>query len=366
MGLNGKGFFIWKIKDCEAGNANAIASVAKASGYTHVLIKIADSTYPNNVDPITKADYCPPVVAALHAANIQVWGWHYVYGNGIPEAQMAVKRVKELGLDGYAIDAEVEYQDPGKEVEAAKFMNELRKGLHSLPIAICSFRFPTLHMNFPWKPFLDQCDYNMPQVYWEGAHDNAGAQLQRCVREFKAMSPYRPIVPVGPVYRANGWGATPSEIQDFLDTAKTLNLPAANFFTWDYKIKLKPLWDVVVAYNWKSGTAGDIARQYIDALNSHDPAKVAALYTTDAVHITAAQTIQGTAAIQNWFSTFMTQTVPSATFKLTSSNGDNTTIHFTWEASSSKGAIQNGNDTFGLLDGKVTYHYSHFTVKPKA
>ncbi|MGD0003536.1 MAG: nuclear transport factor 2 family protein [Anaerolineaceae bacterium] len=362
MGLKKKGFFIWKIKDSEGGNAKTIASVAKASGFTHVLIKIADSTYPNNVDPVTKADYCPPVVSALHAADIQVWGWHYVYGNGIPEAQTAVSRVKHLGLDGYVIDAEVEYQEPGKEVEAGKFMTELRKGLHNLPIALCSFRFPTLHMNFPWKPFLDQCDLNMPQVYWEGAHDNAGAQLQRCVREFQAMAPYRPIVPVGPVYRANGWGATPSEIKEFLDTAKTLNLQAADFFAWDYKIKLKPLWDVITAYNWAAGPLVDTAKMYIDALNTHDAAQVVSLYTPDAVHITASQTIQGTAAIQNWFTTFLTQTLPSASFKLTSSTGDETTRHFTWEASSPKGKIQNGNDTFGLLNGQVTYHYSYFTI----
>jgi hypothetical protein len=80
------------------------------------------------------------------------------------------------------------------------------------------------------------------------------------------------------------------------------------------------------------------------------------------VHITASQTIQGTAAIQNWFTTFLTQTLPSASFKLTSSTGDETTRHFTWEASSPKGKIQNGNDTFGLLNGQVTYHYSYFTI----
>jgi hypothetical protein len=361
--LKGKGFFIWKIKDCEGGNASAIASVAKTAGFSHVLIKIADGAYPNNVDPSTQADYCPPVVAALHSKGIQVWGWHYVYGNAIPEAKMAIHRIKELGLDGYAIDAEVEYQEPGRDVDAKRFMTELRNSLPHLPIAICSFRFPSLHGPFPWQAFLDKCDYNMPQVYWEGAH-NAGAQLQRCVREFKAMAPYRPIIPVGPVYRWNNWGATPQEMKEFLDTARTLNLPGINFFTWDYRIKLKPLWDVIAPYPWSGTPFQDISEQYITALNSHDANLVGALYSTDAVHITASSTIQGIVAIRAWFSNYFSKTLPNAVFKLTGFTGDTTKRHFTWEASSPSGKVLNGKDTFGLIGGAITYHYTSFTVSP--
>lgn len=361
MALKGKGFFIWKIPNCEGGNASAIATVAKAAGYSHVPIKIADGAYPNNVDPKTNADYCPAVVSALHAKGIQAWGWHYVYGNPKPEAQIAIHRIQELGLDGYIIDAEVEYQDPGKNVAAGIFMTELRKALPNLPIALCSFRYPSLHGQFPWKVFLDKCDYNMPQVYWQGAH-NAGAQLQRCVREFKAMTPVRPIIPTGPVYRADGWGATPAEILEFLDTAKSLNLPGVNFFTWDYRIKLKPLWDVIAPYKWTGSPFQDIPDKYIAGLNTHDATKVMELYTPDAVHITSVQTLQGTEAIRLWFSNFLSQTLPNATFKLTGSSGAGTERHFTWEASSTKGKVINGNDTFGLLDNLITYHYSYFTV----
>ena len=40
MALTGKGFMIWKIKDCEGGNADAIADVARRAGLSHVLIKV--------------------------------------------------------------------------------------------------------------------------------------------------------------------------------------------------------------------------------------------------------------------------------------------------------------------------------------
>jgi hypothetical protein len=81
MALTGKGFFIWKIRDCEGGSASAIASAAADAGLSHVLIKIADGMNQYNVDSTTGNDYVPAVVQALHAAGIQAWGWHYVYGS---------------------------------------------------------------------------------------------------------------------------------------------------------------------------------------------------------------------------------------------------------------------------------------------
>jgi hypothetical protein len=188
MAIQGKGFMIWKVPNCEGGNAANIAAVAKAAGLAHVWIKIADGPYAYNIDKNTKADLVAPVVQELHARKIQVLGWHYVYGdNPIGEAQIAVKRINELSLDGYAIDAEVEYKQPGRDVAARSFMSELRKGIppNTVPVGLCSFRYPKLHPQLPWKDFLDKCDYNMPQVYWQAAH-NPGDQLRSSVNEFKA------------------------------------------------------------------------------------------------------------------------------------------------------------------------------------
>lgn len=81
MALTGKGMMIWKIPSCEEGNPSKIASVAKAAGFTHVLIKIADGTYSYNVNRTTNIDLVPPVVSSLKAQGLKVWGWHYIYGD---------------------------------------------------------------------------------------------------------------------------------------------------------------------------------------------------------------------------------------------------------------------------------------------
>ncbi|NPV86397.1 MAG: nuclear transport factor 2 family protein [Anaerolineae bacterium] len=367
MSLAGKGFMIWKVKDCEGGNPSQIASVAQSAGLTHVLIKIADGIGTYNEDRARGIDLVAPVAQALRQKGMQVWGWHYVYGyNPAAEAQIAVKRCKQLALDGYVIDAEVEYKVPGAEEKAKVFMTELRKGIPNLPVALCSFRFPSYHPTFPWKVFLEKCDYNMPQVYWEKAH-NAGEQLRRSVRELQSLTPIRPVVPTGPVYNTADWAPAAAEIADFLNTARSLNLAAVNFFSWEYgRSNLKALWNTIANFNWGGSNPQpvpqDITEAYIAALNARNPSEVAKLFHDNAIRITASLSIQGNDAIKAWYTIFLNQTLPNATFRLTSSSGSGNSRYFTWQATSPKGKITNGNDTFGLLDGKISYHYTFFTI----
>lgn len=363
MTLEGTGFFIWKVPNCEGGNPAAIAAAAKAAGFSHVMLKIADGTYAYNLDRDTKADLLPPVIQALRSNGIQVWGWHYVYGNNpVGEADIAVRRLQQLELEGYVIDAEIEYKQPGKAAAARRFMDRLRASLPALPMALSSYRFPSFHRQLPWSVFLERVDYNMPQVYWEQNH-NAEANLRRCVREFQAMQPFRPIFPTGPAYKTGGWRPTQADISEFLNTARELHLSGANFFSWDEcKRDVPELWETIAAFKWSQpAPVVDIADQLVAALNSRDLDKVVALYLPDAVHITFARAIQGAQAIRAWYHTLLNQILPAATFKITGVTGSGNSRHINWTASAANGAAASGSDSIGLLDGKIAYHYSNFT-----
>jgi len=365
--LEGKGFFIWQIRYTENGSASAIANLADQADYTHVLVKIADGTYSYNLNS-SGVDLVPAVVDALHGRGIKVYGWHYVYGDyPSDEASKAIQRIRQTDVDGYVIDAEGEYKEPGKAQAARTFMSRLRSAFPSLPIALCSYRYPSYHPQLPWVEFLERCDYNMPQVYWIGAH-NPGDQLRRSVSEFRAMSPYRPIIPVGAAFRSGSWSPTTSDITQFLNTARSLNLSAANFWEWAHcRANLPSLWNTIRDYEWETQPPPpppppDITVQYINALNSHNPGTVAGLYTTSGVHVTAARTIQGTVAITNWYQTLLTQILPNAAFNLISSSGSGSSRHITWTATSSAGNVNNGSDTLGLIGDRIAYHYCSFTV----
>jgi hypothetical protein len=362
MAIEGKGFFIWQIPNCEKGDVNAIVSLAQAAKLNYVAIKVADTLYSYNI--YNGVDRVPALVQALRAHNIQPFGWHYVKGDDpIGEANKAIQRVRDLQLGAYIIDAEAEYKDPGKATAATKFMNQLRASLPNTPIALSSYRYPSYHPQIPWKQFLEKCDYNMPQVYWMFAH-NPGDQLTRSVREFQAMTPYRPVIPIGAAFKEDGWNPTSAEVLEFLQTAQSLNLSSATFYSWDSaRSYVTDVWNTIRDYDW-SGTPipQDITTQYVNALNTHNPDQVVGLYNPSAVHVTAARTIQGTTAIRAWYQLVFTQLLPNASFILTGFSGTGSSRHFTWTATSPQGKVENGNDTLGLIDGRIAYHYSFFTV----
>ena len=363
MGLQGKGFFIWKIPSCENGNAESIATQAVAAKYTHVLIKIADGTSKSNVDTTKNIDYAPPVIAALKKRGIQVWGWHYIYGTDpVKEASTAVNRIKALGVDGYVIDAEMQFEYSGKNVTATTFMTEYRKGLPTFPTALSTFRYPSYHSKFPFRAFLDRSDFSMPQCYWEQAH-NPDAQLQKCVSEYRALAPSKPILPTGPTYKVGSWAPTASDIKVFMNTAKNLNLPGVNFFSWDEcRRDLNAIWTYIRDYQWPTQTVEEFQVRYINALNTRNPDVIAGLYNSLAVQITSSRAIQGIESIKNYYATLFSTVLPGAVFTLNGSSGTGITRHIDWNATSSRGSVSNGSDTFGLVNDKISYHYSYFKV----
>ncbi len=275
----------------------------------------------------------------------------------------AIQRIHQTRVDGFVIDVEKEFKDSGKEQAALKYMDRLRAAFPDLTLALSSYRFPSYHPQIPWKVFLDRCDINMPQVYWVLAH-NPAEQLERCVREFQSMAPYRPIIPTGSAYKSGGWQATPDEVTALMEKAQQLNLTAVNFWEWaNCRTYISEVWRAIARYPWPGGPAPeDIVQQYIDALNSRDVSQIVNLYNSNVVHINAARTIQGIVALRSWYQSLLTQVLPNATFSLAGYSGTGNSRHFNWTAKSTNGTVRNGNDTFGLLDEKIGYHYTFFDV----
>ena len=369
MALQGKGWFIWQVARCEGGAPEAIAQQAVSAGLTHVLIKIAERTYDFGFDKQGR-DLVPPIAEALRARGVQVWGWHYIYGDKpAEEARLAVKRCAELRVDGYVIDAEAEFKQPGK-AAARLFMQTLRAELPQLPVALSSYRYPSLHPQLPWAEFLEKCDLVMPQVYWEQAH-NPEQQLARSAKEFAnpdLVTWIRPFVPTGSAYGVGTWKASPEELKRFLAQALSLNLPAVNFYSWDFARApgQTALWEAVAGFHWPGAEPQDLVTRYFRALNSGDPEQAVALYHPNAGHVTAARTIIGADALRAWYTGLLGRTLPAAQFTVQDVSGEGSSWRVTWTATSPAGVVLDGDDTFGLRDGLIQYHYTYFNLKPAA
>jgi hypothetical protein len=363
--LKGKGMYVWQVSRCERGDTTAIAALARSAKLSHVLVKVADRDVPYNIDQTTKVDLAMMLVQSLRTYGIQAWGWQYIYGESpLAEANIAIHRIRQLKLDGFVINAEKEYKQAGKKEAARRYMHHLRMAIPDIPIALSSYRYPSYHPEFPWREFLENVDINMPQVYWMQAR-NPVDQLNRCMREFQAMTPSRPIIPTGAAFKEYGWKATAEEVVDFMKAAQSHNLTGANFWEWFHarnNSALPGMWDAIRDYAWDQTPAQpDICQCYISALNTQKPNEVAKLYNPNALHVTGSRTVQGIAAINSWYSSLFNQVLPSAAFTLTGFTGKGPSRHFTWTAVSKHGIVLNGSDTFGLTNGKIAYHFTFFT-----
>lgn len=393
--------------NCEGGNPEAIAAKAVAAGLSHVLLKIADTRYPFGFDRQNR-DLVKPVVAALHNRGVQAWGWHYVKGDDpTGEAKVAVERSRALNLDGYCIDAEGEYKSAGKVAAARAYMTDLRAGLPNMLIALSSYRYPSYHRELPWAAFLEKCDLNMPQVYWEQAH-NPDRQLERCAREFANASLVgyqRPVVPTGAAYGAGGWVATAEDQAVFYMKARELGMLAANSYSWDWATSAgnQHLWNAVARFDWQvdarpiaqplpvpepvvqpvvpvaqpvapvaqpqpvsqpapqAALPSVLLQQWLAAANSANLDALVALYQANAGHVSAKRMIFGAPAIRLWYQQLLGELLAGGRFTVADARGKDNSWAFEWRWEKAGSAAQSGKDTLGLRDGRIQYHYTTFS-----
>ncbi|MFH1523986.1 MAG: hypothetical protein ABIF04_03400 [Chloroflexota bacterium] len=398
MTLQGKGFITLALPDCEGGGPEAIVTEARAAGLSHVIVKIADGVQAFGVDA-SGNDSTAPVVQALRSAGITVWGWHYLYGDTpSDEANIAVQRAQSLGLDGYVVSAGSDYKQSGKEIAAGQFMSAVREAL-TIPIALSSFRFPNYHPEFPWSPFLEKCDFHMPQVYWELAH-NAGEQLRESKHQCDALPNAKPYIATGPTYSVIGWEPRPIEISEFLSTACDLGISAVNFFDWDSCRKSLPeIWTTIAEFGWPtspqtslsadspmpepthppepeplnlttpepaappptastptpSPSSADVfSTQFLAALNSRKAGQVAALYGTNATRVWDGNLVYGSISIQAAYEIFFSGLPAGTTFTLSKVKGDEDLLLINWKAGSSI-----GKTTLFFQEGKIILDYTY-------
>lgn len=241
--MNGKGIFIWKAKNSADGSVEEIVQACLMLGLRWAALKIGDAA---SIEYASFADM-RQAVTAFKAAGISVWGWHYVYGgvwigkdgvvhvggpSPVQEADFAKRWVQALGLDGYIIDAEREWKISQQAKRATKFINALT-GI-GCPVALSSYRFPSLHREFPWEKFLAGCDLHMPQVYW--GPGRAVIDLDRSIQELSARR-MLPVVPTGRAYIGNGYpepGPGKDELDAFLNRAVERGCPGASFWALDF------------------------------------------------------------------------------------------------------------------------------------
>jgi hypothetical protein len=245
---NGQGMFVWRIKHCDGGDPAKIVLRCKENNIKWLALKIVDGSY----EYAYNINYIDPLVRALKANGIDVWGWGWTYGRSGTqvvahwEARKAGEITKKYDLSGYFIDAEHHWKGASNYI-AQLYSRELRIAIGARPIALCTYRFPSLHQDFPWSGF--DFDFHAPQIYWEQSFKSSAGELQtrQSLQELKKIVADKPIVPLGPCYEVGGWKATPTQRAGFVNELKASGCPGWSW--WSYQHVEDNVWGELKLYD---------------------------------------------------------------------------------------------------------------------
>ena len=239
--IEGNTIYHWKVREIASGDPVAIAARARELKLRHVIVKAAEGSFRYNLRPPLWLDnVLGPYIEAMNAVGVQVWGFQYIYGIAPEsEADMALEQMRKYNFAGWIVDAEGEIK--GKPGAVVKYFDRLRKGFPSAEIGGTTYRWPTVHPEFPWAEFISRIDFHMPQVYWQNSH-NPVWQLDRCLKEYRELEarlrlPAKPIIPIGAAYHENGWQPTTDEITAFYNAVRARNLPGVSWWEWAHSIR---------------------------------------------------------------------------------------------------------------------------------
>ncbi len=247
----GKGLYVWNVIDMPANWIDEFL----AMGITWIAVKIANGISSSNRRRLDCGgwvdDILGPFVDQAKVAGMMVLGWQYVYCyTGVVEAEKAAERMKRFDLNGFIIDAE--HQCYGKHAQAAQYSMRLRAHLPNTPIGLSTYRFPEVHSRLPYKEFLNICDFNAPQVYWNAG--KAGQELAESYEQYLEIKDL-PFIPAGRAYYGEGFPRpTSEEVVHFLNMAQSIGCPAAFFWSADSLYhRSRPLPEIrkaIADYEW--------------------------------------------------------------------------------------------------------------------
>jgi hypothetical protein len=244
---NGKWVLAWKLDKCKGGDMDKFAEALALANFDGVIGKIADGTVPMNEALAEK------LVFYSRPKGVRVFGYVYSYpwsNNGPANAEKAGAAVMQLalsiGVEGLIIDAEGEWKRAGLGKQATAYIRGMRSVSATLPIGFSSYRYPELHLELPWREFLDGVDFVAPQVYWMQAHDPA-TQMMTCLYQYSKLTKL-PMYPTGIAIAEHGWQPTMNELEVFSAYVRAAELHGISWWAWDdHGIEEHPTFLTVIA-----------------------------------------------------------------------------------------------------------------------
>ncbi len=244
---SGKGMWIYEPAKTEGGNVGAIVAKAKATGLTHLWVRMGSAWDGFNVAP-----FLDKLLPAAHAADIKVIGWDFPKLDPMdPDIARATAMIRYTTPSGDRVDAfspDIESPAEGTRLtpeNARRYGARLREAAGAdYPLIVTVPRPAKERPNHPYADIVAGYDAIAPMVYWldrQPDTDVAGA-LQYLAKFGK------PVYPVGQAYDGSPEGGRkgvppPEELFRFMRFAQ--NNGAAGVSFWSWQAANQPAWDAV-------------------------------------------------------------------------------------------------------------------------
>jgi hypothetical protein len=244
---SGKGMWIYEPAKTEGGNAAAIVAKAKATGLTHLWVRMGSAWDGFNVAP-----FLDRLLPAAHAAGIKVIGWDFPkldpVDADIARAKTMIRYTTPSGdrVDAFSPDIESPAEGTHLTPDAARaYGAALRDAAGADYTLIVTVPRPAKERpNHPYPEIVAGYDAIAPMVYWldrQPDTDVAGA-LQYLAKFGK------PIYPVGQAYDGSPEGGRkgvppPDELWRFMRFAQANGAAGISFWSW--QSANQPAWNAI-------------------------------------------------------------------------------------------------------------------------
>ena len=250
--VTGKGMWIWKTLQTEAGDVDKVVARATASGLRQIWVRVGDSR-----DGFYAADYLSRIVPKAHEAGLSVIGWGFPFLHD-PEADAAwsIEAVNWRAPDGSRLDGfspDIELASEGvvlTEKRITLYLGLVRPAAGSMPMIATVYRATDARWNgtYPYRAIAPYVDAFAPMVYW-GCAEPGAATLESVER----LASLKPVHVIGQGYDAGPEGGrlgapSAAETVRFLDVARRAGAIGASMWVWQSMPDEQ--WDALSTYVW--------------------------------------------------------------------------------------------------------------------
>lgn len=253
--LGGKGMWIWKYKQTEGGNPDAIVDRAVKAGLRQLWVRVGDSA-----DRFYAKDVLDELVPRAHRRGIAVIGWGFPYlfdpvsDAGWAADVLAWRGPKGDQLDGFSPDLELTSEGVAvSEKRTTVFLDLVRRSAGARLVVATVYR-PTDRLwpnGYHYAAIAPYVDAFAPMVYWNCVEPGAAA-----LQAIERLQTLRPVHTIGQAYDGSdsgSRGAAPNaqEIRRFLDVSRRQGALGSSFWVWQHADDEE--WNALASFPWPPG-----------------------------------------------------------------------------------------------------------------